>query len=417
MGCPGSVRAIAELPDYMRSKSSSYAKQGTSAHFLSEECLAKGCDPADYRGLWIAEHGVISDTHKKPDLPGDWFEVDDEMVEGVRLYVDTVNGHLKRLGNAELQIEQTVYPVPGREEDLFGTADAILYEPYGELVVFDFKYGKGVIVEVEFNDQQMYYGLGALRKILAAGEEVSQVRLVIVQPRAPHRDGPVREWIVDPQTLLDYADHIVSSSAATEAPDAPLVPDTNASDSYCRFCPAAAKCPALQGIILAEVVDAFPEDLEEGLTPTIVVGRAEVLGESPTVRLPDPNDPRELAAAKRVASMAEFWAKEVNAMVQSALEGGVKVPGFKLVRGKANRQWRDEADLERRLENKAGVKVDDIYNRKLRSPAQMEKNSKIGKKWVANHAIKPDGKITVAPDSDKRDAVPAAIEALTQIED
>ena len=134
------------------------------------------------------------------------------------------------------------------------------------------------------------------------------------------------------------------------------------------------------------------------------------------MRLPDAHDPIEIAKAKKVADLAEWWAKQVNVLLQASLERGDYVPGYKLVRKRAHRAWRDEADVERRLKNMAGLKVEDIYTRKLRSPAQIEK-TKAGKEWVAKHAIKPEGDVTVAPESDSRPEVAPQIEAFTSVPD
>ncbi len=386
LACAGSPGAIDALPAYARDQSSIYAKEGTAAHYLSERCLAERSEPELYRGFWIGDHGVMSNDASKPDLPGDWFEVDDEMVEAITLYLGEIYGHLERLGNAELTVERTVYPLPGREEEMFGTADVIILEPYGELIVIDLKYGKGIVVETDWNDQAMYYGLGALREV-GGDADVSKVTLVIVQPRARHHDGPIRRWTLPADTLLEYADTLSAGADATKDPDAPLV-----AGDHCRFCPARPTCSALKEQLFSGMVVQIPDDLDEIEEPAA------------HVRLPDPNDPIDLARAKAVADLAEFWAKEVNVLVQRALEHGVSVPGFKLVRKTSKRRWKDEGDLERRLTNKAGVGVDDIYTKKLRSPAQLEKNPKLGKKWVARYCEKPPGGLTVAPDTDPREA-------------
>ena len=378
MTCLGSPQEIAKLPKNEQNRSSVYAQEGTAAHFLCERCLGNNEDPEKYRGWWFSDFGYAeAELDHEDDRNSDhWFEIGDEMIEAAEVYLAEIRGHLKRLQGSELRIEQTVYPLPGREKELFGTGDAMVIQPFGELVVVDFKYGKGIQVDIDWNDQLMYYGLGALR---AVGEyDVSHITLVIVQPRGIHEDGPVRRWTVTVEALLDFADHLASAADATKDPDAPLVPG-----DHCRFCPAAARCKALRQLVVQEAIAEFPDDVDV-----------------PTVRLPEMDNPLELARAKEVADVAEFWAKEVNAMLQRALETGMEVPGFKLVRKRANRAWRDAADVERRLKNKAGVSKKDTHTQKLRSPRQLEKF--VGKKWVAQHAHKPEGGLTVARSSDLR---------------
>jgi len=403
IACPGSVREIADLPEWAVKRSSRYASEGTAAHYLGELCLTQKHDPLEYQGQYISDFGVIADAIDA-SLPGEWFEIGDEMVDGVQLYIDTVASYLAKFPNAEVFYEKTVYPVPGRDEEMFGTGDCVIYEPYGELIVIDFKYGKGIQVEADWNDQMMYYALGAMRAVGGAAD-VSRVTVVIVQPRGIHGDGPVRSWSFDVDALLQFAGVLVAAADATKDPNAPLVPGKHC-ETY--FCPVAATCPAMRANLLAQARIQFPDDIDD--LPTV--------NENPGahVRLPDPHDPVELSKAKRVADLADYWSKQVNIMLQAALERGQVVPGYKLVRKRAHRAWRDEADVERRLKNMAGLKVDDIYTRKLRSPAQIEK-TKAGKEWVAKHAIKPEGDVTVALDSDSRPEVAPQIEAFASVPD
>ncbi len=379
MTCLGSVREIAKLPKDEQNRSSVYAREGTAAHYLCERCLSTGESPSKFLGWWISDSGKIKTPPQSTEderQSGRWFEIGDEMIEAVEIYVAEIRYHLERLPGSELRIEQRVFPIPGREKELFGTGDAMVIQPFGELVVGDFKYGKGVQVDIDWNDQLMYYGLGALR---AVGEyDVSVVTLVIIQPRGIHEDGAIRRWTVTVQALLDFADHLASAADATRRSDAPLVPG-----DHCRFCPAAAHCTALRQLVVQEAIEEFPDDVDV-----------------PTIRLPDLDSPLELARAKAVADVAEFWAREVNARLQRALETGMEVPGFKLVRKRANRRWRNQGDVERRLRNKAGVSKKDTHTQKLRSPRQLEKV--VGKKWVAEHAHKPEGDLTVARSSDAR---------------
>ena len=97
-----------------------------------------------------------------------------------------------------------------------------------------------------------------------------------------------------------------------------------------------------------------------------------------------------------------FEAVRARALAELTLDADA-VPGFKLVEGKTNRAWGDEAAAESAF----ALLGDARYApRKLRSPAQMEKLT--DKAEVARWATKPAGKPTVAPSSDRRHAIPAA---------
>ena len=102
----------------------------------------------------------------------------------------------------------------------------------------DYKHGAGIAVEVENNPQLLDYGLGAL---LADVHPAKRVKLVIVQPRCDHADGPVRDWEIDAIDLLDFRADLKAYAEATQRADAVLV-----SGDHCKFCAAAPLCPALE---------------------------------------------------------------------------------------------------------------------------------------------------------------------------
>jgi len=392
MNCPGSPREIGELPESERRRTSVYAEEGTAAHALAADCLINGGAPAAHLG-----------RHLVPDADGDYcladdpaegsFEVTEEMAEGVRTYLDSIAESRRRLPSAEVMVEQHVFPLAGWEDDMFGTSDSVLWDPVESvLVVSDLKYGAGVVVEAEHNSQTMFYGLGAIRKVAGerGAEVVEKVRLEIAQPRARHVDGPIRAYEMTGRELVEWGGILRSAAERTKDPKAPLV-----AGDWCKWCPAAAKCPALR----QSVVERTKLDFE------LLAPAEEEMGQRLSLMLPDPRDLKQLAIAKTFGPLLDLWNREVDGMVQRALERGEDVPGFKLVRKRSNRAWKDEAEVEKVLRNKKGVRVSDIFVEKLRSPAQLEKIASVGKDWVAKYAHKPEGGLTVAPESDGRDGV------------
>jgi hypothetical protein len=121
--------------------------------------------------------------------------VTEEMADHVQLYVDYVR-NLMNETKGVLAIEHRVH-LKTLHPDLYGTCDAIVYEDFGTLHVIDFKYGAGIPVEVEGNEQVMYYALGALEL-----GDFEKVVLHIVQPRAEHEAGPIRSWSTTPAVLV-----------------------------------------------------------------------------------------------------------------------------------------------------------------------------------------------------------------------
>lgn len=366
--------------------SSRFADHGTAAHALGERCLIEKCDAERYAKWWIklsdkwgeSPYFLNPTTSKK--LEG--FEVDVEMVESVQVYLDAVREPGgKIIPEQRLSLEH-VYP------GMFGTADAqVLCEPDKTLWIWDLKYGQGLAVHPEENEQAMIYSLGSLGPKPLPW--VEKVNIGIVQPR--HRDGGVMVWETSKKYLLEWKnDVLIPGAKATEALDAPLVPG----EKQCRWCAAKAVCPALLGQSLEVAQVAFKDIVPQ---------------EVPTLTFPNPMDmtPEERAKVATLLTALDDYKASFFNYLQELAERGDNTPGWKLVRGKANRKWKSEALVINQLE---GVLGDLLWEKKLLSPAKLEKIKGIDKKALAALWETPEGKITLAPESDKRPAVvPAAL--------
>ena len=109
------------------------------------------------------------------------------------------------------------------------------------------------------------------------------------------------------------------------------------------------------------------------------------------------------------------WAQGVQKHAHKLLmEGGI-LPDYKLVAGRSQRKWVDEQVAEESLIQILGDKA---HVSKLVSPAQAEKllgKAKAGE--VTDLWHKPDGRPTLAPDSDPRPAVkPEAVDLFSEIQ-
>ena len=354
MACPGSVALSKDIPR----KETEYSKEGTAAHALGEIAFARGLDPSN----WIGElvEGV---------------RVTAEMADAVRVYYDFLS-ELKRDGY-ELLIEHRFDlsklnpPAP-----MFGTSDCVAYHA-GErkLIVGDYKHGAGVAVEVEDNPQLKYYALGAVLQF--EGKRIETIEMVIVQPRAPHKDGGIRRWLCELPVLLDFSVELIEAADKAVSPNAEIVPG-----KHCRFCPAQPMCPALhqeaQEIAQYEFADKPLLD----------------------IRLLSPD---ELGYILERADLIEDWIRSVRQHVQSTLEQGKNVPGWKLVPKRAMRQWASEADIVKWCKDK-GFETEEIYDLKLKSPAALEKV--VGKKEMPTDLIVSiSSGYTLAPASDPRPAI------------
>lgn len=371
MNCPGSIRLSEGIADV----SSSYAEEGTAAHHLAERCLKSKEDAAKYLENWIRVTPEECFIQLGKAGNGSEYEITEEMCEAVQLYLDTIRSDIASYPHADLSIEKKfnldpLYP------GMFGTNDACLEEAYGIVRVYDYKHGAGKVVQVENNPQLMYYALGA-----CLGHDFEICELVIVQPRASHRDGPVRRWQIGVPELMSWAiDHLIPAAKRTEAPDAPAI-----AGDWCKFCVVMPQCPALH----AHAVEVAKSNFQE-----IALLSPDLLTVEELVRVLDSYD------------LLTNWLSSVMGHCKGLLEKGDKIPGWKLVQGGANRRWKDEQAVIDFFTTKYAKKIM-IYDQKLRSPAAMEKAIKtLGIKIDIEDLYEtPTGKLTMAPESDKRPAV------------
>jgi hypothetical protein len=349
--CPGSVRLSAGVAK----KSSKYADEGSDAHELAAMCLRGG-----FRAEEFVDRHIIQG--------GRDFTPDAAMTEAVQVYLDAVTARTCVAEDCSLDIE-TKFDLSDVHPGCFGTADAVIWNATTRvLTVMDYKHGAGVPVKVVGNPQLQYYGLGALR---ASGYPAEKVRLVIVQPRCEIEGSAVREWEIDTIDLLDFQADLKAYAAATEDPNAPLNPG-----DHCRFCPAAALCPALankaQEVARMEFAPAQPYD---------------------AAQLKLALDSREVIRA---------WLKALDEFAYAEAEAGRTPPGYKLVAKRAMRKWRAEGEVVEALQS-AGIKPDVFYERSLRSPAQLEKL--VDKKVLAPFIVAESSGHALVSEADKRPAI------------
>ncbi len=356
MACPGSVAACASLPP---SPSSPDSLLGTAAHALAEWCLVNEKPAASQIGAEFEGHAV-----------------DDAMAEAVQVYLDTVREWQAKLPGALLTVEGRV-DLSWLHPDMFGTTDAMLVQPWGAAVVIDYKNGANA-VEVD-GPQMPYYGLGAYHAF-----DCTQVTCVIVQPNASHRDGPVRSITYTREQMQDWAERFRAAVDETAKPDAP-----RAAGPHCRYCTAAATCPALH-------------------QHAVTIAQADF---APVIHPPAPHalTPQQVAMVLDHASTIEAWLDAVRSHALSLANGGAAVPGYKLVDGRRGaRAWNDEAKAAAAL-FALGL---DPYERSLLSPAAFEKaHGKPGKAALAQVADligQSPGRPQMVRESDKRPAIAAS---------
>lgn len=363
MRCPGSVPMSKGIGD----RGSSYAAEGTWAHKLAEVRL---------EGRESLTEDEIADL---VGLTGETYDTA-AMADHVGYYVDYVRG----LGG-DLFTEQrlSLTAITG-EEGAAGTADAVILRG-SELVIADLKYGQGVKVDAVENPQLTIYAGAALGTFAPMmEEELAQIRLIIIQPRLDH----VSEWVLTPAELEDRL--AVISKAAAEARREMATDDMDQWHfcpglSQCRFCPARGRCRELARFALT------------------AAGLPELKGTVPKM------DTCMIGEALGKLDLIQSWIDGMREVAEEELLKGRKIPGWKLVAGRAGpRKWGDKTAADRVLSEK-GVPDSLRFVRELISPTQVEKLVKAGQitedQWqaVQGEIVRSEPKPAVVPESDPRE--------------
>ena len=269
----------------------------------------------------------------------------------------------------------------------FGTCDCIMIGG-DTLNITDYKHGKGVPVSAEGNAQMRLYALGALKRYAPIyGNIIKKVCMTIDQPRI--QDEPSAETITV-EELRAWGESIKPAAAKAYMGLGEFKPG-----EHCRFCRGKAKCKARadQNTALEEFKDCVPQNGEkpplfgQGVLTDEEIGDLLVRGQ-------------ELVK----------WYKDLEEYALSTILKGGTIPGWKAVAGRSNRTFTDtEAALNAAMA--AGYDKSLLYDLKPKTLTELEKL--MGKAEFAGKlggfVVKPVGKPTLAPMTDKREAYnPAA---------
>lgn len=391
MSCPGSVK----LSEGIKDSGSSFADEGTAAHFLASYCLISGENASAHLGrdILLLEHRTSGDHTElfDCDMPDEdespyrvlsRFKVDSDMADNVQVYLDYVRD-VQKATDGELLVEVSVPldHITG-EEGATGTSDAVIVTP-DEIIVIDLKFGRGVEVDAEQNPQLLMYASGA-RRLFEIGCDFHTVRVAISQPRVTHAPS---EWSCLAEDLDAFEDEVSRAASKILSQSSGAEPPTfTPSEDACKWCKAKAKCPALDAFVQEAIAADFDEVLTQGI-------------EAP--------DTAELSQKMMCLDLIEDWCKAVRGAVEAELLHGREVEGYKLVQGRQGaRAWTAEEEAEAALK-KLKVKADLMYKKELISPTDAEKLLKGDVKWekLQAYITRSEGKPSVAPASDKRPAL------------
>jgi hypothetical protein len=389
--CPGSIREEAKYPD---DTSGPAAIDGTHSHTLLEHCIKNGLsDPLDQVGEKFADH------------EGE-FVVDKDRAHRVKLAMNyiverSVGGILKVVSEQKVDPEHLL-----SRKDLSGTVDCQIIG-YDWIEIIDYKDGMGV-VSAEGNVQLEQYAYGVLagyKLPINVPYPVSRVIMTIIQPKLALKGMPIiTSHEVKVSDLLSNIGTIVLQAAATDKPDAPLVPG----DSQCKFCKAKGSCAALASNVMKEVGIMFQP---------AVINPMDVAQQSAD-KDPTTMDDAQIKQIMEAAPLMRQLLEGVEAEALRRLQAGQSIPGLKLVNGRGSRAWAlPEEQMAEKLV-KMGIPKTAIYETKLVTPAKAEKltwekrdgtqmqlSDRQLKTMEKEYVVKMAGKLTVVPESDGRPAV------------
>lgn len=316
------------------------------------------------------------------------FRVDDDMIQAVNVYLELVAELKAAHPDAECKIEAR-FDLTFVRPNMFGTGDFMLYDwVLRKLIIVDYKHGKGVPVEVEDNPQLKYYGLGGAHEV---DYEVDSVDLIVVQPRCPHEDGPVRTYSLTIAELRKFEKELAEGYDRAEEPDSMLSPG-----EHCKFCPALG-VPGLCTASEEKVMEVARNDF--AMMP---IENDEI---------PMPRTALEMQKALMWIPLVDAWCKKVKGHAEAIALQGETVPGYKLVTKKTNRAWNDfqsPEEIVTELGEKFGIESDAMFEKpKMLTPAKVEKllTAKQKRELAATGLIiKPHGALTLVHESDAREA-------------
>ena len=348
--CPPSAKLCAQEED----RGSPYAQQGTDAHELA---------------AYLAEKALGRSSR---DLTEDLSYYDVEMQEAAEGYASFVMEQVaeakKLCADPLVCIEQTL-DFSKWVEHGFGTGDCVIVAD-DLLHIVDLKYGLGVLVTASGEDgsgnsQLKCYALGALDTF---GDlyDIRRIRLSIYQPR---RDN-VDTFELSKEDLLKWADEVL-------APIARLAYEGKGdftAGEHCQFCKVKASCRKRAEYSMELAKYDFAE------APTL--------------------DAEEIAAILPQIDSLVSWAEDIKSYALEQALSGVHYPGFKVVEGRSNRKYIDEAAVAKVVSD-AGY---DPYEKKLLGITAMQRQ--LGKKrfeeLLTGLVLKPQGKPVLAPNTDTR---------------
>jgi hypothetical protein len=343
INCPASVALCAKMPP---KPSSSYADEGTLLHDAIAKVLGEDKTPQSLLGMKYNDQVLTQEL------------IDTKLMGALQLLYE-VDPNLEMEYAIETEVNFGDF-LP----DVFGSCD-LIGRIGNRAIVLDWKFGDGVAVSVEENEQLMFYAAAAMRTESAkwAFEGADEIECVIIQPPMIRRWVTTKERIAQFETQLQHA--VYESEKKTAKMQA---------GEHCRWCAAKPTCPMMTG-----AVDRALHTSLESL------------------------DAQRIGAYLANCDLLEQWITDLRALAFQMLENDKPVPGWKLVNKRATRQWSNEVKAIVELKN---LGLHPYKEPTVLTPAQAEKElKKLGAKLPDDLVVAVSSGSTLAREDDPRPAV------------
>ncbi len=345
IACPASVKLVQQIPS--KDIPNEHADRGTLLHNVIADVLEFNEAPEKYLGTKYNDQ-VLTE------------ELIDEKITVALAALEEIDPTNVMAFKIETRVGFGDF-LPG----VFGSTD-LLGRIGKRAIVLDWKFGDGVLVSAEENEQLLFYAAAAMRTEESKWifEGATEIECIIVQP------PEIRRWVTTPQRVALFEQELRRAVHESHS-EAALM----AAGDHCRWCAAKPICPKMTGQVervLQTKLQALPID--------------------------------QIAMQLEQADTIESYIKDLRALATQMLENGQTVPGFKLVAKRGTRQWTSEDAVDAWVDANGLTK--EAYESKLRSPAQMEKVLKKYKKELPPElVVSISSGSTLASDSDSRPAV------------
>ena len=348
MTCTASPRFIMENEHRIGSTDTVWNVEGDMAHAVANAVLLGREIPKESRGKPIP----------KDKLP--------EMLKHAKGFKEFVNEPGVKILHSELKV--SLWYMPARNG--YVDAAAIGSDRGVSVRIIDLKYGQGVAVGADENEQMAIYARSwveqEVKKMNSFLTPTDVFELAIYQPRIREGDK-ISIWTLTWAELKEFTDNIEHIAKKIIAGvDEKFQP----SEDACRFCPMKKPAKGPPCAAYTEWTGASQAIVFSDVNPREVMTDLRQFDEATL---------RRIAANRR--KIINFVDDVYKAYYGEAING--KIPeGFKLVRGKGSRSWQDPEQAGEFLQMMFGHEA--YTDPKLKTPKAIEDMFKA-------HAMKPSG--------------------------